>query len=468
MNTVVPNPIVMHVGGSIAYGTNTAISDIDLRGIFCANKQSIVTPFNHIEQIQSNEFGDDTVLYELYNYIHLYLKGNPNILESLFVDKSDIVFGSTVYNLLRANRTGMLSRNLVDSHTGYAFAQMKRMNNHEKWISAERRAVQRLIELKSMYNPSFMDFVAEYFTPAVLDMVKSDNGGTNDSRVNILNRDPDLQIITPVMYDLVNSDSDSGESGTADFRVNIIMRDPDLQMITTKPIVHKWFVNLVYNYTEEKLFTRTFDIEDYNNREVVPFGNNLYALNDVSANSALINRDGYIRTQQPKTENDKNQPRIIVKFNEQEYNQSNERNKNFRKWKEQRNEKRAELEELYLYDTKHAMHTIRLLNMCEELITTGEMNVKRPDAEYLLSVRNGLYSHQELNELFDQKEAHIKELMKNKCVLPRRANVDLISSVLMQAQDMCWDGDNEIYFGDGYHRLDENYITPIVDKIIYP
>lgn len=432
MNTVVPNPIVMHVGGSIAYGTNTAISDIDLRGIFCANKQSIVTPFNHIDQIQSNEFGDDTVLYELYNYIHLYLKGNPNILESLFVDKSDIVFGSTVYDLLRANRTGMLSRNLVDSHTGYAFAQMKRMNNHEKWISAERRAVQRLIELKSVYNPSFMDFVAEYFTPAVLDIVNSD----------------------------------SGESGTDDYRVNILMRDPDLQMITIQPIVHKWFVNLVYNYTEEKLFTRTFDIEDYNNREVVPFGNNLYALNDVSDNSALINRDGYIRTQQPKTENDKNQPRIIVKFNEHEYNQSNERNKNFRKWKEQRNEKRAELEELYLYDTKHAMHTIRLLNMCEELITTGEMNVKRPDAEYLLSVRNGLYSHQELNELFDQKEAHIKELMKKQCVLPRRANVDLVSNVLMQAQDLCWNGDNEIYFGDGYHKLDENYIIPIVDKII--
>lgn len=436
MNTVVPNPIVMHIGGSIAYGTNTEISDIDLRGIFCANKQSIVTPFNHIEQIQSSEFGDDTVLYELYNYINLYLKGNPNILESLFVDPSDIVFGSTVYDLLRENRTEMLSHNLVNSHTGYAFAQMKRMNNHEKWISAERRAIQRLVDLKSEYNSSFMDFVAEYFTPTVVDIVAQQGG----------------------------------DSGSEDFRVNILMRDPDLQMITIKPIVHKWFINLVYNYTEEKLFTRTFDIDDYNNRQVIPYGNNLYALNGINERSALINRDGFIRTQQPTIDGDnKTPPQIIVKFNEHEYNTSNERNKNFRKWKENRNASRAELEELYLYDTKHAMHTIRLLNMCEELITTGIMNVKRPDADYLLKVRNGLYSHTELNELFNEKEANIKHLMKTKCVLPRRSNINLISSVLMQAQEMCWNGDNKIYLGDGfYYKLDENYIIPIVDKILNP
>lgn len=432
MNTVVPNPIVMHIGGSIAYGTNTAISDVDLRGIFCANKHSIVTPFYHIDQIQSPEFGDDTVLYELYNYITLYMKGNPNILESLFVDPSDIVFGSTVYDLLRENNVAMLNRNLVDSHTGYAFAQMKRMNNHEKWISGERRAIQRLVTLSNTYDESFMDFVTEYFTPAVANTVAKKRR----------------------------------KSGVQPFSVNILMRDPDLQMITIKPIVHKWFINVVYNYTQDKLFARTFDIEDYNNREVVPFGSNMYALNGVTEGSALINRDGFIRTQQPVSGNDSKQPpQIIVRFNESEYNTSRERNKHFREWKEKRNAKRAELEELYLYDTKHAMHTIRLLNMCEELITTGTMNVKRPDADYLLAVRNGMYSHQELNELFDEKEARIRELMKTQCVLPRRANLSLITSVLMKAQDLCWNDENQLYLAEGYNKLDSDYIKPIVDSI---
>jgi uncharacterized protein len=68
----------------------------------------------------------------------------------------------------------------------------------------------------------------------------------------------------------------------------------------------------------------------------------------------------------------------------------------FCKWKDERNEKRAELERQFGYDTKHAMHLVRLMRMAIEILRDGQVLVRRPDAEELLSVRDGRWSYDEL------------------------------------------------------------------------
>jgi len=61
-------------------------------------------------------------------------------------------------------------------------------------------------------------------------------------------------------------------------------------------------------------------------------------------------------------------------------------------WKENRNPKRAIMENKVGYDVKHAMHLIRLIRMGKEILLTGEVNVNRTgiDSDYLLDIRNGL------------------------------------------------------------------------------
>ncbi len=63
-----------------------------------------------------------------------------------------------------------------------------------------------------------------------------------------------------------------------------------------------------------------------------------------------------------------------------------------------RNPGRLELEKKYGYDTKHAMHLVRLVRMCKEIFETGKVNVKRPDAEELISIRNGAWTFEQLEE----------------------------------------------------------------------
>lgn len=72
--------------------------------------------------------------------------------------------------------------------------------------------------------------------------------------------------------------------------------------------------------------------------------------------------------------------------------------KQYENWKATRNEARAGLEAKYGYDTKHAMHLIRLMRMCREILTDGSVIVRRPDREELLAIRNGEWSYEKLIE----------------------------------------------------------------------
>lgn len=61
----------------------------------------------------------------------------------------------------------------------------------------------------------------------------------------------------------------------------------------------------------------------------------------------------------------------------------------YQAWQSQRNPARAELERLHGYDTKHAMHLVRLMHTGVEILEHGELRVRRPDAEELAAIRGG-------------------------------------------------------------------------------
>jgi predicted nucleotidyltransferase len=72
-----------------------------------------------------------------------------------------------------------------------------------------------------------------------------------------------------------------------------------------------------------------------------------------------------------------------------------------RQWERERNPKRAALEAAYGYDTKHAMHLVRLMRMAIEILRDGRVIVRRPDREELLAVRDGAWSYEELEARCD-------------------------------------------------------------------
>ncbi|HNH46556.1 MAG TPA: nucleotidyltransferase domain-containing protein, partial [Myxococcota bacterium] len=88
----------------------------------------------------------------------------------------------------------------------------------------------------------------------------------------------------------------------------------------------------------------------------------------------------------------------------------------YQSWKNNRNQDRAALEAKYGYDTKHGAHLYRLMKMCREILTTGQVRVWRGDIdrELILGIRRGEWSYdslvtwaraedQALTEIYDQK-----------------------------------------------------------------
>ena len=128
------NLLVKHRAGSHAYGTNIASSDEDYRGIFCADPVNILTPFFPIRETEDqNE--EDTKFYELTHFMKLCLDCNPNIIETLWVDESDIIVTSAAYQHLRDNREKLLSSKVAFTFSGYAISQLNRIKQSKKKVN---------------------------------------------------------------------------------------------------------------------------------------------------------------------------------------------------------------------------------------------------------------------------------------------------------------------------------------------
>lgn len=78
----------------------------------------------------------------------------------------------------------------------------------------------------------------------------------------------------------------------------------------------------------------------------------------------------------------------------------------YRQWQENRNPARKHSEEKNGYDGKYASHLFRLLLEGKSLLLTGELTFPLPDADWLLSVKNGLYSYNKLVEILGDWNKH--------------------------------------------------------------
>lgn len=77
-----------------------------------------------------------------------------------------------------------------------------------------------------------------------------------------------------------------------------------------------------------------------------------------------------------------------------------------------RNPARAALEARFGYDTKHAMHLVRLYRTGIEVLETGELKVRRPDAAELRAIKDGALSYDELIQLTRVLDARLEHAAK--------------------------------------------------------
>lgn len=108
----------------------------------------------------------------------------------------------------------------------------------------------------------------------------------------------------------------------------------------------------------------------------------------------------------------------------------------YQNWKRTRNPARHAIEEKYGYDCKHAYHLVRLMRMAQEILTTGQVIVKRPDREELLAIRNGAWSYEKLMEWAMEKDKEIELVYQASTIIPNKPNnneLDKLCQKLVQS-----------------------------------
>lgn len=262
--------------GSKAYGLDTPTSDTDIKGI-CILPKEYYFGLNRFEQDDSEK---ETSIYSLQKFMRLAADCNPNIIEMLFVDRNDILFINDYGKILLHNRNMFLSKRAKFTFSGYAFAQLKRIKGHRKWI------------VNPQVKPDRLDFFKEIL------------------------------------------DSATGKKH--------------------------------------------------------------------------------------------------VKFFDNEYEAAYKKYTQYETWKAERNTSRAELEQKYGYDTKHASHLLRLLRMGCEILETGQVIVKRPDREDLLGLKmNGNRTYEELIAEAEGYEKRLEELYENSS-LPKYPDFKSINELCIE------------------------------------
>lgn len=133
--------IFIGLAGSHGYGLNRPDSDYDYRGVFIAPKRYYLG-FDSIEQKDNGwdepgifpflDHNQDTVIYELRKILHLLAGANPNVLELLWLPEYPIL--TDVGQHLINHRKLFLSKKVKHTYSGYAFAQIKKMETHRKWL----------------------------------------------------------------------------------------------------------------------------------------------------------------------------------------------------------------------------------------------------------------------------------------------------------------------------------------------
>lgn len=336
------NLLVKHKAGSYAYGTNIESSDEDYRGIFCGDKINILTPFFPIKEVEDSS-EEDTKFLELRHFMKLCLDCNPNIIETCFVSKDDILFTTPGYELLRSNRQALLSSKVAFTFTGYAHSQLSRLKGHHKWIM----------------NP--------------------------------------MPEQSPLPYQYLSC----------------------IQWFGQKK-------NLKIDITKFR-----------DNYRLIPYGSDIFA---------VVESQGYQLWDDHGDLNDNFQgdrstlPSLVmlVKWNREEFKSCLNKHNQYWEWKKNRNPVRAKMEEEFSMDLKHAMHLVRLLRMGKEILETGEVLVKRPDAKELLSIRNGAWKYEELIEYAEHMNHEVTEVWYNKTALPKKPNLHFAAQLLMDIQDLVW------------------------------
>lgn len=158
------NVVLLGLGGSHAYGTNTDTSDLDVRGV-ALNSAGDILLKKDFEQVV--DIPTDTTIYSFDKIVSLLVNCNPNTIELLGLKPEHYLYLGKAGQLLLDNKELFLSQRAVHSFGGYANQQLRRLENGTARAANYHLREQHLLKVLQGVADNFHGKFSEYPENAV-------------------------------------------------------------------------------------------------------------------------------------------------------------------------------------------------------------------------------------------------------------------------------------------------------------
>lgn len=373
-------PLLLVIRGSHAYGTNVETSDTDYSGVFIQSIDDILG-FNYIEQI--NDDKNDTVIYEIQRFLQLLASNNPTVLELLNTPEDCILYKHPIFDEVLNNRDKFITKICAKSFGGYGKMQIQKAKGQNKKQNWEKERVTR---------KDVLDFVYVIEGEKSIPWKKWNDGHLREKYNNkfcgVVNI-PNAKDVYAVYYDL-----------KAEMAHSNILQD-----------------DVRESYKQS--------LKDSG----MPMGLGYKGLVKTGEGLNVAESNALRLSSIPKGET----PICNIVYNKDGYSQHCKEYKEYEDWLANKNEARWVDVKSHgqKIDGKNMMHSKRLMSMAREIAEGKGINVRRNDAEYLISIRRGEIDLQTLIDEVEKEIVEIDELFTNSD-LPNDVDKNFVNELLIK------------------------------------
>lgn len=391
--------IYEYIRGSHAYGLQKpdGTSDIDTAGVYIEpNNQILGLGIDFQEQIEDETH--DNVWFSLRKFMTMLLSSNPTVLESLFIPDDKVIYEHPIMTEIKKHRNLFVTKECFKPFMGYAKTQILKARGLNKKIV--NPVTERLGPLDFAYT-FYLQGSTKIKNWLEYRGLKQQYCGL----VHISN----MHDVYGVYYDWGNHFLNEG----------ISIYDVEEDYYSYDGIAESDLYKMgrfLIQYTKEHSILSAFS---YINSEPIGY-------------RGMIGEDGLSNELRLSSVSKGETPICHMSYNKDGYTAHCRDYKDYQDWVKFRNPERYKENKEKDFDRKNMSHSVRLMHMVIEIARTGQVNVDRTniDRDFILNIRLGNSTYDELISYLDSKKAEMEEAME-KSSLPEKIDVNLVNDLLI-------------------------------------